>query len=356
MQKCLVMLGAAMECPGGISAVVHCYRNFGLFNRWDVRYVSTFETPRLRTQIVVMLKALWSLSELLLRRQVALVHVHSASRGSFWRKSVCCAVSRMFGVPYIFHIHSGEFPVFYSQECGFLGKYWVRLTLRRAVKIIALTETWRQSLSNIAPSGLIEVIGNPIEVRSSLPGGRVHARRVLFLGRLREKKGIFDLVRALPSILKRAPDTKFVLAGDGDADAVRALAMSLQVASAIQLPGWIDGVDKDNALAEADVLVLPSYFEGLPICILEAMANGVAVVATNVGGIPDVIDANVTGLLVNPGDVQGLADAILALITDSELRARIREAGFDRVRDRYSAASTLQQLERCYSSILDGSG
>ena len=92
---------------------------------WHVRYVSTFESPGVRTQLIVMYKALCLILGLLLRRKVFLAHAHSASRGSFWRKSVCCSLARIFGVPYIFHIHSGEFPVFYAQECGRIAKWWV---------------------------------------------------------------------------------------------------------------------------------------------------------------------------------------------------------------------------------------
>jgi len=345
------MLGAAMECPGGISAVVRCYRNHGVFDRWHVRYVSTFEAPGLRNQLTVMGKALWVIARMLLRKEVALVHAHSASRGSFWRKSVCCMLSHMFGVPYIFHIHSGEFSVFYARECGPLTKFWLRQTLQRAARVIALTEGWRNSFCKIAPNATIEVIGNPVNVTDSLPVTRAGTGRILFLGRLRETKGVFDLVRAIPIVLKRVPSAIFVLAGDGDSDSVRKLGESLGIASAIELPGWIDGAQKDTALAAADLLVLPSYFEGLPVCVQEAMANGVAVVATNVGGVPDVIETGVSGLLVTPGDIQGLGEAIVSLLTDDDLRERTRAAAFESVRKNFSVAETLRQLDRCYTSI-----
>ena len=188
-------------------------------------------------------------------------------------------------------------------------------------------------------------------MRETLPPCREDGSRVLFLGRLREKKGVYDLVRAIPDVRKRIPDARFILAGDGDAASVRALAASLGVEHAIELPGWIDGEQKDTALRQADILALPSHFEGLPVCVLEAMASGAAVVATNVGGIPDAIESGISGLIITPGDVEGLGNALIALLTDPQMRKRMRDAAFERVKEKFSVQSILRQLDQCLSSI-----
>jgi glycosyltransferase involved in cell wall biosynthesis len=171
---------------------------------------------------------------------------------------------------------------------------------------------------------------------------------VVFLGLIGKKKGVFDLVRAVPIVRKQVPQARFFLAGDGDIDAVRDLALSLGVSEAVHLPGWVAGRDKDALLASADVLVLPSHFEGLGLCILEAMAYGVPVIATRVGGIPDVVEDGVTGLLVEPGDVERLADRLVALLLDAELRQRVRVAAFKRVRERYSVEAVFEAIRQCY--------
>jgi glycosyltransferase involved in cell wall biosynthesis len=347
--KSLLMVGAAIECPGGISAVVKCYRDHGLFGRWRVRYVSTFEAPNLVTQLAVMSKALWVISWMLLRREVALMHAHSASRGSFWRKSVCCALSRIYGVPYIFHIHSGEFLHFYNDECGPLAKFWVRLTLRKAAQVVVLSDSWLREIRTIVPTATIKVIGNPVSVATEFPSRTAHTGRVLFLGRLREKKGVFDLIRAIPIVRRTMPTSVFVLAGDGDVEAVRKFAQSHAVSDAIEIPGWIDGEQKESAIRAAELLVLPSYFEGLPVCVLEAMANGAVVVATRVGGIPDVITSGVTGMLLEPGDIRGLADVIVRLLTDDDLSIRLRLAAYEDVKQKFCARAIVDKLHRCYA-------
>jgi glycosyltransferase involved in cell wall biosynthesis len=149
---------------------------------------------------------------------------------------------------------------------------------------------------------------------------------VLFLAWLHEDKGVLDLVKAMPIVLGSVPDATFVLAGSGDADSIANLARSLRVEHALRLPGWVNGKGKGDLLRQSDVFVLPSYYEALPVGVLEAMACGVPVVATAVGGIPDVILDRVNGLLIEPGQPDALARAIVTILTDDALRSRLREA------------------------------
>ncbi len=348
----IVMAGTALHTPGGMTSVVQSYRDSGLFQRWNVLYLESYHGPGPVRQITTMLGVVGRLLSLLVRRKVRLVHVHSASRGSFMRKSVLCWLSWLFGVPFVFHLHSGEFPVFYSDECGPLRKRWVRWVLRNASVVAVLTPSWAQTLAAIEPAAKVKVLLNPIEVSPEPPALREAAQRVLFLGRLREKKGVFDLVRALPAVLAEFPSVKVCLAGDGELETVQRLAAELGVAHAVETPGWVDGAVKDGLLREADVLVLPSYFEGLPVCVLEAMAAGVPVVATQVGGIPFALDEGQCGLLVPPGDPQALAAALLKVIGDVGLRHTLVQQAHERARSIFSVASVNDELERLWNQAL----
>eukprot|EP01034_Spumella_vulgaris_P035941 gene35941-44318_t len=114
----ILMVGTGLQAHGGITAVIRSYMEVGLFEQWGVRYVSTYEGAGKLTQMRTMASALWRIVWLLAARRVDVVHVHSASRGSFWRKSLVAALAYAFRVPYVFHIHSGEFPDFYAHSCG----------------------------------------------------------------------------------------------------------------------------------------------------------------------------------------------------------------------------------------------
>ncbi len=346
------MVGTSLTSPGGMTAVVETYRKMGLFDVYNIEYLSTYERPNIITQIKVYSKALTSLFLSLIGKKIHLIHVHSASRGSFWRKSIICALARLFNVPYIFHLHSGEFSVFYHNECKKWGKFWVRQTLRHAQCVIALTEQWRSILTEIEPKAKIQIVYNPVFVPSQLPAYKPQKPNILFLGRLRQPKGVYDLLDALPPLLKIIPELSLILGGDGEIEQVHVYAEKLGIKKAVNTLGWIDGKEKEQILAQASILVLPSYFEGLPICIIEAMAQGIPVVATNVGGISDIISDGYNGILVEPGNIEELAKALSRLLLDEELCKKMSLNAYKTAQDKFATEPIMNQLGKIYKNHL----
>lgn len=347
----ILMIGTGLDAHGGISSVIRSYAQVRLFEQWGMTYVSTYEGPGLATQLRTMGAALLRTVGMLATRRVSVLHVHSASRGSFWRKSLMCGLAELFRVPYVFHLHSSEFPLFYADSCGPLARRWVRRVLRRAARVVVVSPHWRAGVLAIEPAARITVVGNPVLVPAGLPPLRPQASTVLFMGRVHEKKGVLDLVRAMPAVLAALPGTRFVVAGDGATRAVQALADELGVAHALSMPGWVDGAAKQRHLEQADVFVLPSYFEALSVALLEAMAAGVPVVSTPVGGTPDFIDHGVEGLLVEPGDHAALSQALIAALDDAALRSRLRAQAYLRVRREYGFDTVLAQLRAVYGEL-----
>ena len=343
------MAGPSLTAPGGMSAVVTAYRDAGLFESAGVRYLNTYESPHLATQLLVFGRAWLALLRGLMAGRVALLHVHSASRGSFWRKSLLCALARWFRVPYLFHIHSGEFEVFATQECGRFAGRWLRLTLGHAHSVLVLTPGWQLALQPLAPTVVCVVVPNPVVLPDLEPAPRCLRRRLIFLGRIRQKKGAFDLLRAMAKVLPKVPDATLVMAGDGEIEAARALCADLGLQHCVSFPGWIDGQAKEAALRASDVFVLPSYFEGLPIGILEAMASGVVVVASPVGGVPDLLTAGVDGRLVAAGDIQGLADALVHVLLSSRDADSMVAAAWKRVQE-HDVNRVVAILSQLYAS------
>ena len=350
--RLILMLGPSLDYPGGVTEVVRLYYAAGAFESWPLRYVSTYAgrgwSTKLRNWLPAVCRVLISLT----RGRVALVHVHSAAYGSFWRKSVLCALAFAFRVPYVIHLHDGRLSAFYQSGCNGLAKSWVRAVLREAARVVVLSRRWHDEVHKIEPTARTTIIGNPVSVPISFVPLQHPARTVLFLASLHVDKGVLDLVRAIPIVLRTVPGARFVLAGSGDAAAsIAELARSLGVEHALRLPGWVNGKDKDDLLRQSDVFVLPSYYEGLPLGVLEAMASGVPVIATPVGGIPDVIRDGVNGLLVDPGQPEPLARAIVTMLTDDALRTRLRGAAHSDVRKRYSTEAVIEDLETLYREL-----
>jgi glycosyltransferase involved in cell wall biosynthesis len=354
--RLILMLGPSMDYPGGMTEVIRAYSAAGVFEAWPLRYISTYAGRDFAAKLRPWLSAVCSVLIGLLRRRIALVHVHSAAYGSFWRKSVLCALAYAFRVPYVIHFHDGRLPDFYQRGCNALGKSWVRVVLRRAASVVVLSRRWRDEVHKIEPAARTTIIGNPVPVPVSVAPLQRPARRVLFLAWLHKDKGVLDLLKAIPVVLRSVPEAVFVIAGRGIAGGegpgpIMELARALRIERSLRFPGWVDGSKKDSLLRQSDVFVLPSYFEALPVGVLEAMACGVPVVATAVGGIPDVIQDRVNGLLIEPGQPEALARAIVTILTDDALRSRLREAAHSDVRKRFSTESVIKDLETLYREL-----
>jgi len=348
----IVMLGMhdASKNKGGISAVVEVYRSAGLFERWPIVYLGTATSGSPFAKCRVLVTALVRYLFLLASGRVALVHAHTASRASFWRKSIFFLAAFAARRPVILHLHGGRFADFY-EECGPLRRRFIRYVLTRADRIVVLSSRWRQRIESIAPSGRIEIVCNPVATNLiELPTEHRSNDTVLFLGRVTASKGIFDLLRAIALVRDVVPNVQLRIGGVGEQAAVLARARQLGIERQVHLLGWIDGEAKRRELQHAAVFVLPSYAEGLPMGVLEAMAAGAPVIATAVGGVPDAISDGVDGFLIQPGAIEELADRIVRLLADAQLRERVAAAARTKAHELFSTEAVLAQIEELYAA------
>ena len=337
---------------GGVSAVVRAYREGGLFRRWPVIYVATHCDGRVFRKFLFALRAYIRFSTLLFRGRVGLVHVHSASNASFWRKSTFVALALAMHRPVILHVHGGGFVHFY-ERCGALRKRIVRFLLEHVARVVIVADYWRAELRLIAPRATLLRIYNPLSAAELLvESSRAHeCQRILFLGRLSRQKGVDDLLQAFAAVHGEHPSSRLDLCGDGDAEQVTCRARALGVADAVRLHGWVTGDRKRELLREAGLYVLPSYIEGMPMSVLEAMAAGLPVVATPVGGVPELVRSGLDGYIVPAGDTASLAGALARLLGDGEQRRRMGERGCQRVAAHFTPAKILLQVEALYRDL-----
>ncbi len=335
---------------GGISAVVDVYREGGLFERWPIEYIGTTTSGPAHLKARTFLAAVWKFLGLIFAKRVAVVHAHTASRSSFWRKSVFVFIARVARCPVLLHLHGGRFLEFYSQECGPIRRALVRQTLTSAHRIVVLSSRWKQTIESIAPQAQAVVVANPVHVANRI-ASRASTNRILFLGRLSEAKGFFDLLEAVALVKRRGVHFQLRCGGHGDAKVIRNELRRLDIEDSVVLLGWVKGETKDKEIEQASVFVLPSYIEGLPMGVLEAMAAGVPVVASSVGGIPDAIDDEHTGFLVSPGDIEALADRMIRLLSEPDLRERFSVEGHARALALFSTEHVLTQVDELYRAL-----
>ncbi|MFH1986431.1 MAG: glycosyltransferase family 4 protein [Pseudomonadota bacterium] len=343
----IVMLGTDFSAPGGITAVIRTYAERGFFARFPVRFLPTYRRNSMFDKALTAFVALSRFLAWLLTGQVSAVHAHSAARASFWRKSLFLLVGKLAGAKAIFHLHDGTFPSYYEGR-GKVVRALIRFVLSSMDRVVVLTPSWAEYIRQIEFRARVCVIPNPVQ---PLSVERTPKRgQIVFLGRLWKEKGIFDLIDAAESVVKRFPDVRFICAGDGDIAALRKLVASRGLAGNFDFPGWVEGACKDRLLAECEVFVLPSYFEGLPIGVLEAMVNGIPVVATSVGGIHEALGED-AGILVPAGAVTALADALNHLLGDDALRLRMGQAGRTRGLREFSCDVVFQKLGELYAEL-----
>lgn len=348
------MLGTSRssEKPGGIWAVTNVYRESGLFIRWPIVYLATHKTGSKLSKTYVAIFALLKLAYLLGAGRVSLIHVHSASRASLWRKSLFMLLAFISRCPVIFHLHGAEFRKFYEQECGRMAKWYVRFILDRASRIVVLSSQWKAFVSNISTNRNIVCIFNPVGT-NSLPDSaqRAHGQDLLFLGRLGKRKGIFDLLQALVALQEDFPNIGLKCGGDGELEEVALQARRLGISHSVHILGWVTGDSKKRLLRNCNLYVLPSYDEGLPVSVLEAMAAALPVVSTPVGGIPEAIEDGVEGYLVPPGDIDALAQALRRLLSDPQLRLRMGLAGRKKIEAYFTPDRVMPQIEALYREL-----
>jgi glycosyltransferase involved in cell wall biosynthesis len=280
-------------------------------------------------------------------RRRSVVHINLASYASTARKMVLMQAAKALGFPTLLHLHGAEYRSFYQKLPG-VAKALVRRMFRQADTVVVLGAVWetfaRETLG--VSSEKLYVIPNTVPGPASLPVRTdSDVPVVLFLGRLGERKGTADLLNAMAALPADLP-YRALLAGDGEVQRFAQQAASLGLGEKVQFPGWVSAPQAKDYLARADVFVLPSYNEGLPMAVLEALSYGLPVISTPVGSIPDAVTDGVEGILHAPGDVPALTAALHRLLASTTERQRIGSAA----RARYERDFA---IERGYQAFWD---
>jgi glycosyltransferase involved in cell wall biosynthesis len=285
-----------------------------------------------------------------------IAHINITGRGSTIRKIVLVALARLIGLRYLLHVHDADYGNEYRQR-GRLMKFAIRRTFRGAEKVLVLGARDQQLLSQLLElsSKRVSVLHNavpdprPLPPRSRAAGEPCH---LLFLGYLSERKGVPELLRALASPRVASLCWRATLAGGGPIDDYRRLAMDLGIAQRIEFPGWLDQAQVHALCGDAEILVLPSHAEGLAMSVLEGLSYGLAVVTTPVGAHTEVIEPNISGVLVPPGDIESLAEALARVIGDERLRNHLRVGARKRFLEKFDVSIYAERLGREHASAL----
>ena len=295
------------------------------------------------------------------RHSYTLVHTHSSKAGFLGRLA-----ARVCRVPVVVHTpHVFAFQMDVSRARRALYSCLERFAARLTDRIICVCQSEREEAlaRRLAPAAKLTVIENGIppptageEIASRaelLAGIGIEAEGLVVgtIGRYTAQKGQPYLIRAAKRVIARFPKTQFLIMGDGETHGeLRRLTTALALDAQCRLRPV--PADTRPCHAAFDIFVLPSLWEGSPYTLLDAMAAGRAIVATRVGGVPEMIEHGVSGLLVPARDPEALANGIISLLEDTEMRKRLGGAAREAACGRYALADMVRKVENLYDACV----
>lgn len=339
----VLTLGTDCRAPkGGVAMVLNSYSKI----YEPFRFVATTRRGSAITKLLTLCKAYVSVLWLCLFCGIEIVHVHGASYNSFWRKRVFIGLVKMLGKKVVYHIHGGGFIDFTEKNEKAVVK-----TLHKCDCIVALSESWRIYFVNELSCTNVKVIKNIVQSPQIEETKKDDAVHFMILGLVCEQKGAFDLIQAVKQ-LKNKTEEKFMLhiGGLGETERLQIEIKENDLTDCVRFEGFVSGANKIKLLNKSDFYVLPSYAEGLPISILEAMSYSLPILSTPVGGIPEVVDST-NGIIVQPGDVDALTSALKTMITDKQMRQSMGERSWQKVQP-HLPENVEKELTEMYEKLI----
>ena len=335
---------------GGVGAVIDVYSRY----YEDFNFIASHKTgSALYKSSVFFLSLFKIIAALFSNRKIKIIHIHGASYGSFYRKYIIFIICKyFFRKKIIYHIHGGEYQVFYKKS-NILSKQLIKNFLAKADIVLCLSQSWVEYFGQNFNIKRLEILPNIIDYPLlNEQHARSEAIIFLFLGLICKEKGIFDLIEVIAENKEQyTGKIKLIIGGNGEIQHLRDLINKYHIEDIVEFLGWISSNEKSDILNNADVYILPSYHEGLPISILESMSYGKAVISTKVGGIPEIVRDNENGLLINPGDLEAIKQSLNFFL---ENPGKIKEYGniSELKVQKYLPYSVIKDLEEIYKSVL----
>ena len=341
------MIGPDRSVHGGISGLVNGYYDAGIDEKIELKYIGTMKEG---TKLKKLMVAFMAYARFMLCvGKYDIVHVNVASDNSFWRKAFFIEYAKRHNKKIVIHQHGGNIEEYY-EKLDEKRKERVRSVFGMADVLLVLTDKLYGFFETIVDKEKIQILPNGVSTRNV--DGREAEKdytKILFLGRICRNKGISELLEAMDEIHGENPEVTLYLGGIYEEDEY--ISEVEKRASYVKALGWIMGTQKDELLDKCGILVLPSYFEGFPLSVIEGMLHGCAVISTDVGGIPEAIEDGVSGILIKPKDVEGLKKAIKRVVSDKEFAKSLSACGIKTAKEKYSLEKNLEKLVEIYRKI-----
>ena len=351
IEKQILFLGPYSKQPkGGVASVMAEYKK--IYPK--AYFVSSTNSKNKLTKICGVIWGIINFLFLLSTRpHIKIIHIHGASYSSFYRKFLFFRISRFFGKKVIYHIHGGKYHIFFKNAKS-IERQLIQNFINHSECIICLSHSWKIFFESQFSPKRLSIIPNIIEEPKLFKKLSKYqsAKNFLFLGSISTNKGIWLLLDVLREhITEIDGKAVFHIGGNGETKKLKNLIQEYDLNDVVKFIGWVNGEFKHDQLSSADVYIQPSYNEGLPISILEAMSYSLPILSTTVGGIPEVVTQK-NGILCEPGNKEELWRAIKFFIyADNSSLSKMGEESFLMVQPHLPEA-VHKRLNYLYNSLM----
>lgn len=348
----VLMVGVDKMRIGGMWSVAETYINDKCYNsNVYLTYVSTSTEGKAIKKVLKMISGYIQILFYLIFKPIDIVHIHMAERGSVYRKGIVVFLSKKFGKKVIVQMHAGPIMSWY-ETLDAKKKGQVQKIFNSCDKMLVLGEYWKKQLAKIVDNEKLIVLYNGADCPEK-NRYNVNGKYIIFLGMITRKKGAFDLVDAIDKIHNvLSEDIKVLLCGFDKNDEVKSYVKSKGLQERIFFTGWVNSKQRDIYFSDTRICVLPSYFEGLSMTVIEAMCYGIPVVTTNISTMPELLGKKID--LITPGDIDKLANQIFILAENEDMCKEQSEILFKRAKEFFAREvninNTLEIYKNCMSS------
>lgn len=354
MTKKVLMVGNDLSVHGGITSVI----SFFLNHNWkkdevDMEFIPTYIDKSYLQKFGFFLVAFFKIYKYIRLEKPDLIHIHMSYKGSYYRTKLICGLCYKYHVKIIIHLHGSEFVKWY-RSVNKNKQEEIKKFLRSIDMLIVLGNKWKKKILQIEPKTKLVVISNAVKIPEENRIRNSTVFNLLYLGVLIPRKGILDLLKAIRLLKydKNIKNFRLIIAGNGKLyDSLRNKSKDLKINDIVQFVGWVDQEGKEKLFKQAQALILPSYNEGLPMSILEAISYGLPVIASNVGDISAAVIDEKNGYLVEPGNVSELVDCIYKLITNKEKYRNMSRESLHLAIKRFSDNHYFETINLLYKNL-----
>jgi glycosyltransferase involved in cell wall biosynthesis len=354
---------------GGIATFYQSLLNSSLPQKIDLRFVQTSSQKRTLSQsgrfsfsnLISAVVDCGRFAKAVIKFRPHLTHIATAFGLSFVKHSVCIIIARFSGSRVLVHPHCSITALYTDRSRWW--QWFFRQIIHFTNGVVTLSSEWNQ-LNAIVPGCVVYYLPNAIDLTAYRVVGlerRVEVKNppqfmVLYLGYLGKTKGSFDLVVVAKEAVSKNLPVIFKLVGEeltkGDREQLKEQIDRAGLGNVVTLHPPVMGAEKIDLFREADIFVYPSYSEGMPIAVIEAMACGLPIIATRVGGLPDLVTDGINGVLVDSGRVDQLVSTLQYLISNPDQRFAMQLNSYQMAFDKYDIEKLVPRLVSIYAEAL----